>query len=271
MYNEKLKVGCSTAPVDRDIVAMPQTSASQILVRSCTTREEWAECVELQARVWGYSEADIFPWDIFALAVETGGQVLGAFLGDHLIGFSLAFVGLQGNVAYLHSDMTAVCPECRSKGVGKMLKLAQRADGISRGFGHMEWTFDPLQVHNAHFNIVQLGAVVRRYLPNLYGVTSSPLHHGIPTDRLLAEWWWESPRVLRILSGEAPVIQGDTRRITVPLSTTELDAQARIRDQFERLFQDGWSVAGFERTDDAGVYILSPWSCVEKEQAAQGS
>ena len=52
----------------------------------------------------------------------------------------------------------------------------------------MEWTFDPLELKNAHFNLVRLGAVARRYIPDRYGVTESPLHAGLPTDRLVAEW-----------------------------------------------------------------------------------
>src|SRR5258708_23903853 len=47
------------------------------------------------------------------------------------------------------------------------------------------WTFDPLELRNAHFNLNRLGAICRRYLPNLYGVTTSPLHRGLPTDRLV--------------------------------------------------------------------------------------
>ena len=74
-----------------------------------------------------------------------------------LVGFSLAFVGYQDQVRYLHSNVTAVLPEFQDKGVGKLLKLAQRQDGIARGFDHMEWTFDPLQIRNAQFSIIRLG------------------------------------------------------------------------------------------------------------------
>ncbi|MCL4486945.1 MAG: GNAT family N-acetyltransferase [Chloroflexi bacterium] len=244
---------------------MPGTVAPQIVIRNCTNQAEWSECVKLQARIWGYTEADVLPWDTFSVAVETGGQVIGAFLGDELVGFSLAFVGLQGEAAYLHSNMTAVAPEYRSTGIGKMLKLAQREDGIARGFGHMEWTFDPLQIRNAHFNIARLGAVVRKYLPDLYGPTSSPLHRGMPTDRLLAEWWWKSPRVLRILGGESPLISGETRSVIVPAGTKDPSDQGQIRSQFQRYFSEGWGILGFERHADAGAYILAPWSQIETQ------
>ena len=52
----------------------------------------------------------------------------------------------------------------------------------------MEWTFDPLEIRNANFNIESLGVICRRYDVDTYGMTSSPLHGNLPTDRLLAEW-----------------------------------------------------------------------------------
>ena len=65
----------------------------------------------------------------------------------------------------------------------------------------MEWTFDPLEIKNAFLNIHRLGAVVREYRVNFYGVSSSRLQGGLPTDRLLAEWRLDSPRVSDILEG----------------------------------------------------------------------
>ena len=84
-----------------------------------------------------------------------------------------------------------------------MLKLAQRDDALRRGVSLIEWTFDPLEIKNAFFNIERLGAIVRRYVLNQYGTTSSPLHGGLPTDRCIAEWWIASPRVNAIAVGPA--------------------------------------------------------------------
>ena len=91
--------------------------------------------------------------------------------------------------------MVGVLAEYRDRGVGRLLKLAQREDALARQINRIEWTFDPLQLKNASFNIARLGAIVRHYIPNLYGRTSSPLHAGLPTDRLVAEWWVRSSRV----------------------------------------------------------------------------
>ena len=239
---------------------------SEIVIRACHTAEERQACVDLQTHVWGYSEIDLVPSQLFAVAAETGGQALGAFLRERVIGFSLALVAVRDKVPYLHSQLTAVLPEFQNKGVGRMLKLAQREDGISRGFDLMEWTFDPLEMRNAYFNIVRLGTIAHKYLHNAYGTTSSPLHRGMPTDRLLVEWWLKSPRVEAILAGQPQPPGGETRRIVVPPEHKGAGVQARIRGEFEAAFQDGWVVTGVERSGDGGEYILTRSSVLERRQ-----
>ena len=121
-----------------------------------------------------------------------------------MVGFTLALAGVHEGRPFLHSHMTAVLESFRDRGVGRKLKLFQRDDALARGFQLVEWTFDPLELKNAHFNFMRLGAIARRFIPNCYGVTESPLHAGMPTDRLVAEWWLDSPRVNSLLSAAAP-------------------------------------------------------------------
>ena len=70
-------------------------------------------------------------------------------------------------------------------GVGRRLKLRQREEALTNGIRLIEWTFDPLELKNAFFNIERLGAIVRRYAENQYGTTSSPLH-GAPAEAIMA-------------------------------------------------------------------------------------
>ena len=91
--------------------------------------------------------------------------------------------------------MLAVRNEYRNAGLGRQIKLFQREDALARGFELIEWTFDPLEIKNAYLNIERLGAIARRYNVNQYGITSSPLQGGLPSDRLVAEWWLKSKRV----------------------------------------------------------------------------
>ena len=238
-------------------------------VRACTAVEEFERMVKLQMLVWGYSERDAVPTIMFVVAAKTGGQVIGAFDGDQMVGFALAYPGIRDGKAYMHSHMAAVLPAYRDRGIGRELKLAQRADALARGIACIEWTFDPLQAKNAYFNICRLGVIVRHYLLNLYGSTSSPLHAGLPTDRLLAEWRLESGHVTNVLAGRPPKIGKDAERINVALPSAGAPpgilagVQMGIRERFQTLFAQGYVVTWLEReVDGSASYVLErPLGC----------
>ena len=177
---------------------------TDIIVRPLHKLDEFRRCVEITREVWGDSELETEPYVTFVIAHHTGGQVLGAFDGDLMVGFTKAFIAVRDHNVYLHSHMAAVLPFHRDRRVGRQLKLAQREDALRRDIGLIEWTFDPLETKNAHFNINRLGAISRNYIPNFYGITTSPLHRGLPTDRLLVEWHLDSKRVIAAISDLAP-------------------------------------------------------------------
>jgi predicted GNAT superfamily acetyltransferase len=240
-----------------------------IEIRFLTTIEHFARCVTLQLDVWGYDGGDVIPRRMFIVAGRIGGQVIGAFDGETMIGFAMSLPGYRNGQAYLHSHMLAVLPEYRNLGIGRSLKLAQRDDAISRGIELMEWTFDPLEIKNAYLNITRLGAVARRYQPDFYGPSSSPLQGGLPTDRLYAEWWLRSPRVVNLLRGEDPPLE-IVERIIVPHAIYQWKQdiqqrdvaqalQASNREALQSAFQRGLAVIGYERdTDGNGCYLLGP-------------
>jgi predicted GNAT superfamily acetyltransferase len=161
--------------------------------------------------------------------------------------------------------MVGVVEEYQNRGIGRLLKLAQREDALERGIRLIEWTFDPLQLKNAHFNIERLGAIVRRYIPNLYGRTSSPLHAGLPTDRLVAEWWVRSQRVEEVLGGRVRPMRTDGERIAIragiraicrdqPLAGERI--QTKVREQFLANIARGRAAVGFEFNEEQGTYLL---------------
>jgi len=234
----------------------------KVTIRPCHTIEEFEAMVDLEIDVWGFGQRDVVPSQMYVVAAKTGGQVLGAFLGDRLVGFALAYPGIRDGQPYLHSHMAGVLQEYRDLGIGRSLKLAQREEALARGIGLIEWTFDPLQARNAFFNISRLGVVCRRYLLDVYGSTSSPLHAGLPTDRLVAEWHLSSGRVEQILAGKPPTRPGSVELVRIQFdedsSESVAEAQALARTRFQALFSGGYSVTWFERESRGGTYVLAP-------------
>jgi predicted GNAT superfamily acetyltransferase len=242
-----------------------------IVVRKCAGIEEFQRCVELQREIWGEEDIEVEPATLFVVAAETGGQVLGAFDGERLVGYTLAVVGFTQGTVFLHSHMTGVLAEYRDRGVGRALKLFQREEALGRGIRLVVWTFDPLETRNAYFNLNRLGAIARKYLPNLYGVTTSPLHLRLPTDRLWAEWRLDSARVAAAVSDLAKEPDAASVAATVELPA-ELerwkgsdvaqvaDVQTRIREKFTKWFARGYAAVGVRKTLAGTEYLLAPWS-----------
>ncbi|MGH9678878.1 MAG: GNAT family N-acetyltransferase [Candidatus Acidiferrales bacterium] len=241
-----------------------------ILVRACHGISEFESCVRVEREVWKSADIDVVPIPLFVVAAETGGQVIGAFQGTALVGFTLAIAGWRGGKPFLHSHMTAVLSEFWDRGIGRRLKQFQRQDALDRGIGLVEWTFDPLITKNAIFNFMRLGAIARRYLPNVYGITTSPLHAGLPTDRLVAEWHLRSPRVRRVLAGKRPTATFSKKavRITIPSSMEELrvadpaeaaKVQSRVRAEFQHWLDKGYAATAVAPGKTGIDYILEPW------------
>jgi predicted GNAT superfamily acetyltransferase len=253
--------------------AVPAVKTNDLSIRKCETLAEMQACFALQKETWKFSDAELVPVRIFVLAPKIGGQVIGAFdaHNNELAGFAIAIPGVRNGHSYLHSHMLAVRPEYRNAGLGRRLKLFQRDDALANGFELMEWTFDPLEIKNSYLNIEKLGAIARRYNVNQYGITSSPLQGGLPTDRLVAEWWLKSRRVENLLAGSPANIE-IRMRIEVPAEIygwkasvgtrpKALALQERNRKQLERAFAEGLSVLGYERDElGNGCFLLGEWN-----------
>ncbi|HXM61923.1 MAG TPA: hypothetical protein VN950_13790 [Terriglobales bacterium] len=246
-------------------------TADTIVIRKCHELDEMRACVALQKEVWNFSDAELVPLRMFVVAERVGGQVIGAFAGSETVGFALSIPGARNRHLYLHSHMLAVRKLHQNAGLGRRIKLFQRDDALARGFELIEWTFDPLEIKNAYFNIEKLGAIARRYSVNQYGITSSPLQGGLPTDRLVAEWWLKSRRVEDLLQvGAKPRIETLTT-ISVPAKIYDWkaspatrnqakDVQDRNREQFVKAFADGLAVLGYERDQQGnGKFLLGRW------------
>lgn len=268
-----------------------------VSLRQLTTVPEFRQVAALEHAIWGYTTSDdAVPVPIFVVTAKIGGLLIGAFDRDAaLVGFVYSLPGFRGGRPFQWSHMLGVLPRARGLGVGWDLKVEQRRLALASHVDLIEWTFDPLQALNAHFNFAKLGAVAREYHEDVYGESSSPLHKGTATDRLVAEWHLATPRVAQRLAGgwtgrgkaldAAPVnrtgrsgawlapagsdLSLDAARLAVTIPTGFTDMQQRdpdlarawrsaTREVFEHYLPRGYRVVEFalDRPAGCGTYLL---------------
>ncbi len=249
-------------------LAQPVTQHGEYTLRPCAGLDELAACIKLQKEIWGYAPEELYPLRLFVNLTKIGGHVIGAFTpASELVGFVASMPAWRGRKRYFHSLSLGVLPVHENKGLGRALKLEQRAVAVTAGIDLIEWTFDPLRPKNAYFNIERLGAVCRRYLPDHYGVVESRLQRGLPSDRLIAEWWLDSERVRRAMAGRAPrPSRGKPAAVVeVPAHLAKLgpehagetyEVQRRVRAELVDAFKRGLFVTGFQTGRQAARYLL---------------
>ena len=200
-----------------------------ITYKRLKTLEDLKSCESVQDAVWGFSPIDMIPARFMLVLCKHGGFAMGAFDEDTMIGFVFGVPAIHYERPSQHSHMLALLPEYRDKNIGFNLKKAQREDALSRNIDLITWTFDPLQARNANLNINKLGVIVSSYEINLYGEeTSSKLHSGLGTDRLLAEWWLLSDKVKSILDEEAQPVERKRPAKCTNINRTERDEQGLL-------------------------------------------
>lgn len=256
----------------------------EIEVRECTTVDEFDTCVRLQREAFGLPDLEISPRRHLIVSRKAGGWTLGAFERGELVGFVHHLAAVHGDEIMGYSHMMAVARAHQNRGVGARLKWAQRERALREGRRLINWTWDPMQARNAHFNLNRLGVLVRSYAVNFYGTDYNTLPQserregqppaegdgglpGIDSDRLFAEWHLDSARVVAASEGNATQSPA-----TAPAATIGIPAnwsalvrdnpagarleQLRVRSEFERAFAAGLVCAAFERDMERPRYLL---------------
>jgi predicted GNAT superfamily acetyltransferase len=264
-------------------------------IRDLTTIDEFRQVVALEQAIWGYTDAaDLVTVPVFIFTVHRGATLLGAVdpstspgprgaadpmslrtgpstptgprdAADpsslragpgRIVGFAYAVMGMKDRRPMQWSHMAGVLPEYRG-GLGYRLKLAQRERALSQGLDLIEWTFDPLQAMNAHFNFAKLGCVADEYAANFYGESTSALHRGTPTDRLVASWRIAEAHVVRRLE-QSTALRARAHDVSAApiVNPTSLDGQWRKVDSIDL------------SRDDRRVWIEIPTGFTEMQQQA---
>ena len=207
-------------------------------LRTLTTADELRQVFDLEQAIWGYeSIEDSVPVVMLLVSARIGGLVLGAYDEDRLVGFAYALPGVRNGKPFQWSHMLGVVQEYRASGLGWRLKVEQRRLVMESGLDLIAWTYDPLQAANAHLNFAKLGTVAREYHLDAYPGSSSSLHAGTPTDRLIAEWWLRSDRVVERLSAAGR--GGPGRRCSAGVRASDVAPVNSVRDGGEWLAPDG--------------------------------
>jgi predicted GNAT superfamily acetyltransferase len=247
---------------------------SEITVRDCTTMEEYDRCIELQREAFALPDLEISPRRHLIVTRRAGGWTLGAFAGAELVGFVHHLIAVRGNDEIIgYSHMMAVAKDYQNRGVGALLKWAQRERALFEGRKFIKWTWDPMQARNAHFNLNRLGVTVRSYGVNFYGTDYITLPHEtkeqsvhLDSDRLFADWQLDSRRVAHLAEGRTQEPDSaPAATIEIPpdwSNLISLDAkrarleQLRVRKEFEQAFASGLVCTGFERDKAHPRYLL---------------
>ena len=218
--------------------------------RELRTAAELAAMPALEYRVWG-GPSELVAVNMLVATINEGGMAIGAFDGDRLVGSVYGFATHQPDV--LHSHYLAVDPEYRRTGLGLALKHRQRAWCLANGRTAMRWTFDPLQLGNAHLNLRSLGAIGVRYHVDLYGPMGG-INGGLPSDRLVVQWDLVGERLPGTQTIEVAV-PAVTVEVIASASAPALRARVAVREALMPLFVDRWVVTDVDRV--GRIYTLS--------------
>jgi predicted GNAT superfamily acetyltransferase len=232
--------------------------ATGVIIRECVSFEDFQQCIELERAVWKDEDIGIMPIRLYMISRACQAPTIGAFdENGKLVGFVHTMLGLMGRNVIYHSHLAAVLEDLRHQDIGFRMKLAQREAAIGAGIPLIIWTFDPLQSRNAHLNINKLGAIIRRYESNYYGEGLSRVFgEGVPSDRIFAEWWIQSPHVLDALSGQRPRLRSVEGSVSLPDDINAVRARSEaehanwrfsVRDAFRTELDRGLIARGFER------------------------
>lgn len=206
------------------ISSPPGAGHPALELRPLSGLAEFQAAVALQEQTWGSGFAERVPVSILKVAQHTGGVASGAFAEDgSLVGFVFGITGVRDGRLIHWSDMLAVHPDWRGSGIGRALKWHQRERLRASGIDTMFWTADPLEGRNAHLNLNVLGARAVEYRVDFYGSSDSPLHGGLPTDRLVMRWQWQT--------SDAPSDEGGGPRPRAPFDWADLPILLDVDDR----------------------------------------
>ena len=209
----------------------PAHGGDAVRLRRLEKPEEFRGLEELERAAFELSDESPTPLPIQRAIQDQGGLVLGAFADVYLVGFSIGFLGWDGEKLYHYSHRTAVRPEYRNHRVGFRLKSFQRDEVLKQGLSQIRWVIDPLQSRSAMLTLRRLGARLNGYKVHYLGQRSNGLDRGLETDRATVVWEISDKSVEERIAGRYPTAGDDEarhRRSSAIVTTAVGDTGLRV-------------------------------------------
>ncbi|MEV4141830.1 GNAT family N-acetyltransferase [Dactylosporangium sp. NPDC049742] len=272
---------CAAAAAERAGVEVVETA-------DVPGRAAFDDVSALLQRVWrAEHRAEIAAPGLLRTYAHSGNYVAGAYRGGRLTGAAVGFFGRdERGTPHLHSFVAGVEPGGLGAGVGFAMKQHQRAWTLARDVPEVRWTYDPLVLRNASFNLRKLGGHAVRYLPEFYGAMADGINTGDLSDRLLLVWRLAAPEAVAAAHGtpvgvdvagtaklldragdgtplRLPAVPAPAVLVAVPPDVEGLRAsdpagaaawRLAVRDVMGGRLAAGWRIAGFSRD---GYYLLT--------------
>jgi predicted GNAT superfamily acetyltransferase len=253
-----------------------------VTINKISDPDEIKKILPVISSAWGMPNlAAAFKDTINAMRFH-GGLVAAAYDGDEMVGMQFAFPGYRRGRTYLYSHMTGIVEKRKYSGIGYQMKLYQKKWALENGYDLIAWTFDPIRSLNAYFNLKKLGAISRTLVPNFYGTMEDSLNAGIPTDRLVAEWWIKDQKTevdpvesmtidasdadSQLLIEQVTSSPPNTVKVAIPYDFSRImsndmqravEIKKRLSSVLVRLFSLQYCIVDFEKKQPSSFYILT--------------
>lgn len=251
---------------------------SSVVLKYIYDPDEVGKIIPVISSAWGMPSVGTLTKDIVCAMRYHGGVVIGAYDDSKMVGMHFSFPGYRRGKVYLYSHMTGVISDLKYSGIGYMLKMKQKEWALDHGYDLIAWTHDPIQSMNANFNLRKLGTIARSYEENFYGSMDDDINRGIPSDRIVSEWWIKKDKKTDP-AGYSTINNFDSEysfnfsynpdevtgkvMLRIPKDYSQMKQKSRetavgwrmyVRKVFQDLFSRGYVAVGFE--PELNAYML---------------